>query len=98
MEEKAPTHNERVLAGALMIILSTKAMDSPGNTTSTIIPSAGTMPHKPNLMEIARIGYQMMGIDARSFLRTGASYDTVLEPAIYTLYEKFAIVEQVMNS
>jgi len=97
MSEEAPTHNERILAGALMIALCTKAMDSPG--TDTRIGSKGIVSSNRNLMDIAHVGYKMMGIpDPQSFMRTGECYDKVLAPAIEILYEKFAIIEQVMNS
>jgi hypothetical protein len=94
---EAPTHNERILAGALMVILCTKAMDG-RDSSDTEYPSPDTMPRRPGLMKMAAVGYRMMGIDPGPFLRTGVPYSTVLKPAIHALYDKFAIVEQVMDS
>lgn len=79
------THNERILAGALMVILSAKAMDS-HETDNT------------DLMKMGYAGYRMMGIEPSQFLHGGVSYRDALFPAIRALYEKFAIIEQVMDS
>jgi len=95
--DKAPTHNERILAGALIVMLCTKAMDG-RDSGDTEYPQPGVVPRRPSLMKMAAIGYRMMGINPDSFLRTGATYSTALKPAIYALFDKFAIVEQVMDS
>ena len=79
------THNERILAGALLVILSTKAMDSHEADNT-------------DLMQMGYAGYRMMGIDPSQFLHGGISYRDALYPAIRALYEKFAVIEQVMNS
>ena len=95
--DQAPTDNERVLAGALIVMLCTKAMDSPGHGTE--VKTAGFISGEMNLIKISHVGYQMMGVsNPESFMRTGESYSKVLAPAIEALYDKFAIVEKVMDS
>lgn len=92
--EKPPTHNERILAGALLVMLGTKAADTPGMVTTFINIGFDYSP-----MDMVRVGYQMMGInDTRNFVYQGAPYEDALGPAIKILYDRFAIVEQIMNS
>ena len=95
--DQAPTDNERILAGALIVMLCTKAMDSPDHGTE--VRAGGFVSGEINLIKMARIGYQMMGVPhSETFMRTGESYSKVLAPAIEALYDKFAIVEKVMGS
>jgi hypothetical protein len=76
-----------MLAGALMIIMSLKALDS----------SRGFMDYERILWENINCGFALMGVDP-STIPSHKGYYEMLKPAIDTLYERFAIVEYIMNS
>jgi hypothetical protein len=93
--EEIPTYNERVLAGAMMVMMGTQTIVPP--KTGTVVPIPYILPQDADLNTI-RVGYQMMGISDLKFIQAGAEYREILGPAIDILYDRFAIVEQVMNS